>query len=255
MEGGRPGRRRAQRGPARHAPLRAGVSRKRWTGYHARSRIEARMRCLKAFGERIAARDPRPTDRRSPHPRRPHEPLQRPRNRRDHPRGMTSPGKGAAMPHARALQQRLSSTPHRARRPRTASGSTGSSTTTSTTSPTPSARSAIATARPTPPSTAGCTPIGRLRRSRRRSGRSDRGGSSIRTSAVSSRPHKAARLQGFPDGHAFVDEESPQSRKALAKWIGDAVPPLLGMSAGMVALAVLLGGRASSPWDVDDDRV
>ncbi|KAA0912992.1 transposase [Aquicoccus porphyridii] len=32
--------------------------RKRWTGYHARSRIEAKMRCLKAFGERIAASDP-----------------------------------------------------------------------------------------------------------------------------------------------------------------------------------------------------
>ena len=31
---------------------------KRWTGYHARSRIEARMRCLKAFGDRISARDP-----------------------------------------------------------------------------------------------------------------------------------------------------------------------------------------------------
>lgn len=31
---------------------------KRWTGCHARSRIEAKMRCLKAFGERIAARDP-----------------------------------------------------------------------------------------------------------------------------------------------------------------------------------------------------
>ena len=31
---------------------------KRWSGYHPRSRIEARMRCLKAFGERIAARDP-----------------------------------------------------------------------------------------------------------------------------------------------------------------------------------------------------
>ncbi|OBY24407.1 transposase, partial [Leisingera sp. JC1] len=31
---------------------------KRWTGYHTRSRAEARMRCLKAFGERIAARDP-----------------------------------------------------------------------------------------------------------------------------------------------------------------------------------------------------
>jgi hypothetical protein len=31
---------------------------KQWSGYHARSRIEARMRCLKAFGERIMARDP-----------------------------------------------------------------------------------------------------------------------------------------------------------------------------------------------------
>lgn len=31
---------------------------KRWTGYHSRSRVEAKMRCLKAFGERIAARDP-----------------------------------------------------------------------------------------------------------------------------------------------------------------------------------------------------
>ena len=31
---------------------------KRWTGYHVRSRIEAKMRCLKAFGERIAARPP-----------------------------------------------------------------------------------------------------------------------------------------------------------------------------------------------------
>ena len=31
---------------------------KRWTGYHARSRAEAKMRCLKAFGDRIMARDP-----------------------------------------------------------------------------------------------------------------------------------------------------------------------------------------------------
>ena len=29
-----------------------------WSGYHVRSRIEARMRCLKFFGERIASRDP-----------------------------------------------------------------------------------------------------------------------------------------------------------------------------------------------------
>ena len=32
--------------------------RKRWTGYHLRSRIEARVRCLKAFGERLASRTP-----------------------------------------------------------------------------------------------------------------------------------------------------------------------------------------------------
>jgi hypothetical protein len=31
---------------------------KRWTGYHARSRIEAKMRGLKSFGERIMAKDP-----------------------------------------------------------------------------------------------------------------------------------------------------------------------------------------------------
>lgn len=31
---------------------------KRWTGYHTRSRIEAQMLRLKAFGERIASRDP-----------------------------------------------------------------------------------------------------------------------------------------------------------------------------------------------------
>ncbi len=31
---------------------------KRWSGYHSRGRVEARMRCLKAFGARIMARDP-----------------------------------------------------------------------------------------------------------------------------------------------------------------------------------------------------
>ena len=31
---------------------------KRLTGYHARSRIQARMRRLKSFGERLASRDP-----------------------------------------------------------------------------------------------------------------------------------------------------------------------------------------------------
>lgn len=31
---------------------------KRWTGYHAPSRIEAMMRCVNTFGERISATDP-----------------------------------------------------------------------------------------------------------------------------------------------------------------------------------------------------
>jgi hypothetical protein len=31
---------------------------KRWSGYNARSRIEVKMRDLKAFGERISASDP-----------------------------------------------------------------------------------------------------------------------------------------------------------------------------------------------------
>ncbi|KAF0675242.1 IS5 family transposase [Profundibacterium mesophilum] len=31
---------------------------KKWTGYHVRSRVEARMNCLKLFGERIMSRDP-----------------------------------------------------------------------------------------------------------------------------------------------------------------------------------------------------
>ncbi|MFV0292095.1 MAG: IS5/IS1182 family transposase, partial [Paracoccus sp. (in: a-proteobacteria)] len=31
---------------------------KRRNGYHVRSRVEAKMRCMKAFGDRIAARDP-----------------------------------------------------------------------------------------------------------------------------------------------------------------------------------------------------
>jgi hypothetical protein len=78
---------------------------KRWTGYHARSRIEAKMRCLKAFGERIAARHPdtqtaRPPDRRNPDPRRPHQPLQRTRHRQDRPRGMNPTGQGGVTPQA-----------------------------------------------------------------------------------------------------------------------------------------------------------
>jgi len=70
---------------------------KRWTGYHVRSRIEAKMRCLKAFGERISARDP---DRRNPDPRRTDEPFLGPRHHRDRPRRLKPSGKGALMAQA-----------------------------------------------------------------------------------------------------------------------------------------------------------
>jgi DNA (cytosine-5)-methyltransferase 1 len=45
-------------------------------------------------------------------------------------------------------------------------------------------------------------------------------------------PREAARIQSFPDTFNFVvNPEVPPSRAALQKWIGDAVPPLLGYAA------------------------
>jgi DNA (cytosine-5)-methyltransferase 1 len=56
--------------------------------------------------------------------------------------------------------------------------------------------------------------------------------------------HEAARLQGFPDCFRFrVDERSGPTRNALAKWIGDAVPPLLGYAAGLSALGGFAGKK------------
>jgi len=58
-------------------------------------------------------------------------------------------------------------------------------------------------------------------------------------------PREAARLQGFPDwfefraGHAAVPKKN-----TLAKWIGDAVPPILGYSAVLSALWGFLLERA-----------
>jgi DNA (cytosine-5)-methyltransferase 1 len=52
-------------------------------------------------------------------------------------------------------------------------------------------------------------------------------------------PREAARLQGFPDYFLFRSGELPAPTKGeLAKWIGDAVPPILGYVA---ALAVIPG--------------
>jgi DNA (cytosine-5)-methyltransferase 1 len=62
-------------------------------------------------------------------------------------------------------------------------------------------------------------------------------------------PHEAARIQGFPDWYQFVEGSTSPSRKLLAKWIGDAVPPLLGMSAAQVALASVFDKAPELPWE------
>lgn len=50
-------------------------------------------------------------------------------------------------------------------------------------------------------------------------------------------PVEAARIQGFPDDYFPIHELVPEIRRMeLAKWIGDAVPPILGFYAGIVAL-------------------
>ena len=54
-------------------------------------------------------------------------------------------------------------------------------------------------------------------------------------------PREAARLQGFPDNYEFRrDADERPRRKSLAKWIGDAVPPLLGYAAAFGVLVPLL---------------
>lgn len=65
-------------------------------------------------------------------------------------------------------------------------------------------------------------------------------------------PHEAARLQGFSDRHGFIEKGRPQFRKSLAKWIGDAVPPILGMHAGIVALSHIFGQTPDLPWCAAD---
>lgn len=50
-------------------------------------------------------------------------------------------------------------------------------------------------------------------------------------------PHEAARIQGFPDWFVFDPDFMAVKRKNLAKWIGDAVHPILGYAAGLAVLA------------------
>lgn len=51
-------------------------------------------------------------------------------------------------------------------------------------------------------------------------------------------PHEAARIQGFPDWFDFYAvPDKPLLRSNLAKWIGDAVPSVLGASAVAAAIS------------------
>lgn len=50
-------------------------------------------------------------------------------------------------------------------------------------------------------------------------------------------PREAARLQGFPDWFNFTPfADNPSKRGQLAKWVGDAVPSILGYVAGLSSL-------------------
>ena len=104
VEGGRSHRRRTQRDAARHGHHGRAFW-KRWTGYTARSRIEARMHRLKVFGERIAARDP---DRQTAEVATRVALMNRfnaIKHRPDRPRCIEPPGGGSVMPYNGDLQQ------------------------------------------------------------------------------------------------------------------------------------------------------
>lgn len=49
-------------------------------------------------------------------------------------------------------------------------------------------------------------------------------------------PREAARIQAFPDNFRFVVNGHDPSRNAITKWIGDAVPPVLGYAATLPLL-------------------
>ena len=49
-------------------------------------------------------------------------------------------------------------------------------------------------------------------------------------------PREAARIQGFPDTYLFGKPNADPGRTHLAKWIGDAVPSIIGYAAALSAL-------------------
>lgn len=54
-------------------------------------------------------------------------------------------------------------------------------------------------------------------------------------------PREAARIQGFPDWFDFRPPGDPFGRGAITRWIGNAVPSILGYAAGMGAFGAIAG--------------
>jgi DNA (cytosine-5)-methyltransferase 1 len=50
-------------------------------------------------------------------------------------------------------------------------------------------------------------------------------------------PREAARIQGFPDWYDFTNEQDQITPSHLSKWIGDAVPSMLGYTAVLTAIS------------------
>ena len=59
-------------------------------------------------------------------------------------------------------------------------------------------------------------------------------------------PHEAARVQGFPDWFDFRAVRDGPAKRELGKWIGNAVPTVLGYAAGCSALSGFPLRRVSS---------
>jgi DNA (cytosine-5)-methyltransferase 1 len=55
-------------------------------------------------------------------------------------------------------------------------------------------------------------------------------------------PREAARIQGFPDNFQFVVNGYDPARNAVTKWIGDAVPSILGYAALLPLLTTFSDG-------------
>src|SRR5204863_729085 len=66
-------------------------------------------------------------------------------------------------------------------------------------------------------------------------------------------PHEPARLQTIPDWFSFA---TAPKRTALARMIGNAVPPLLGLRVGRLILPHLASqGRRADEGEIRDTRL